>query len=321
MRAATIRDRELRFELHPDPVPGDHDLLVRVRAAGVNAADLIQLRGAYPAPPGSPPDIPGLELAGEVVQVGAQVRSHRAGDRVMALVGGGGQAELALVPDGSAMTVPDGLPWAAAGGFPEVFCTAFDALFTQASLQVGERVLVTGAAGGVGTAAVQLAVAAGAEVVASVRSEALRIPVLRLGAHQALEPAAALEQGPFDVALELVGGPSLPDVLASMGSGGRIAVIGTGAGRSAALDLGLLMARRARLFGSTLRARSLAEKAMVAQRVERQVVPLLATGRLQVPVMETYRLDQAADAYRRHAEGGKLGKLVLVAMSDQHPTP
>lgn len=239
----------------------------------------------------------------------------------MALVGGGGQAELALVPDDSAMTVPEGLPWPAAGGFPEVFGTAFDALFSQAGLSVGERLLVTGAAGGVGTAAVQLAAVAGAEVVASVRSEDMRGRLLELGAHQAVDPQAALDRGPFDVALELVGGPSLPGVFRSMGTGGRIVVIGIGAGRSSELDLGLLMARRLRVLGSTLRARSLAEKAAVARRLEHQVLPLLATGRLRVPVMETFGMEQAAEAYGRHARGGKLGKLVLVSVNEAAPAP
>src|SRR5207244_7738048 len=155
MRAATIRDGEVRTEEHPDPKPGAGQVLVRVRAAGLNGADMLQRRGLYPAPPGAPADIPGLELAGEVAALGPGASRFDEGDRVMAIVGGGGQAELAVVHERAAMPVPAALDWPLAGGFPEVFVTAHDAVFTQAGLGPGERLLVHGAAGGVGTAAVQ----------------------------------------------------------------------------------------------------------------------------------------------------------------------
>src|SRR5213592_685204 len=154
MKAATIRDGEVLVAEHPDPEPGAGEVLVRVHAAGLNGADILQRRGGYPAPPGSPQDIPGLELAGEVVARGADAERFAEGDRVMAVVGGGGQAELAVVHERAAMPVPDALDWPAAGGFPEVFTTAHDAIFSQAGLQAGERLLVHGAAGGVGSAAV-----------------------------------------------------------------------------------------------------------------------------------------------------------------------
>ena len=157
MRAATVKDGAIGVAEHPDPEPGSGEVLVRVRAAGLNAADLLQRQGFYPAPPGSPPDIPGLEMAGEVVALGLNTSRFAVGDRVMALLGGGGQAELAVVHERVAMHVPDGVDWQAAGGFPETFTTAHDALFTQCGLGMGERLLVHGAAGGVGTAAVQLA--------------------------------------------------------------------------------------------------------------------------------------------------------------------
>ncbi|MHB8323551.1 MAG: zinc-binding dehydrogenase [Candidatus Dormibacteria bacterium] len=312
MRAATIVDGELLWQQHPDPVPQDSQLLVQVRAAGVNAADLLQLRGVYPPPPGVAPDIPGLEAAGEVIAVGPGVSRFSIGDRVMALVGGGGQAELALLDETAAMTVPDALSWEAAGGFPEVFTTAYDALFSQAELGLGDHVLVTGAAGGVGTAAVQLAALAGATVTASVRTAAMRPELLRLGANQALDPEEALRQGPFDLVLELVGGPSVAASLESLAVGGRIAVIGLAGGRTTELNLASLMGRRARIFGSTLRARSRAEKAIVVGHVTAHVLPLLASGQIQVPVMATYGMERAATAYRRHALGGKLGKIILV---------
>src|ERR671929_684550 len=153
MRAVTIRDKELSVEDHPDPEPGSGEILVRVKAAGINGADMMQRRGLYPAPPGSPADIPGLELAGEVVACGPGAQRFSAGDRVMAVVGGGGQAELATVHERQAMPIPDSLNWAEAGGGPQVFTTAHDAVFTQAGLEMGERLLVHGAAGGVRTPA------------------------------------------------------------------------------------------------------------------------------------------------------------------------
>src|SRR3954465_2595620 len=165
MRAVTIREGgEIVVAEHPDPEPGAGEVLVRVRAAGLNGADMLQRKGGYPAPPGSPPDIPGLELAGEVAALGPGASRFAEGDRVMGIVGGGGQAELAVVHERQLMPVPENLGWPEAGGVPEVFTTAHDALFTQAGLKPGERLLIHGAAGGVGTAAVQLGRAAGAHV-------------------------------------------------------------------------------------------------------------------------------------------------------------
>ena len=195
MRAATIRDGEIAVEEHPDPRPQTGELLVRVRAAGLNGADMMQLAGRYPAPPGAPQDIPGLELAGEVVETGDGVERFEPGDRVMSIVAGGGQAELAIVNERIAMPVPDELDWIAAGGTPEVFFTAHDALFTQAELLVGERLLVHGAAGGVGTAAVQLGTMAGARVTATVRNEHCREQVAALGVN-AIAPDDVRRGGP-----------------------------------------------------------------------------------------------------------------------------
>jgi putative PIG3 family NAD(P)H quinone oxidoreductase len=297
---------------HADPVPGEGELLVRVRAAGLNRGDLMQVAGFYPAPPGSPADIPGLELAGEVVAVGPGVTRFDAGDRVMAVVGGGGQAELALVHERIAMPVPDGLGWPEVGGFPEVFLTAHDALFTQGGLQMGERALVHGAAGGVGTAAVQLARAAGALVTASVRNQDLREAVRSLGAATVVAHDEFVAAGPYDVVLELVGAVNLAGNLDALATGGRIVIIGIGAGARAELDFLAVMAKRARISGSTLRARSLEEKALVARRAEAHVLPLLEEGRLRVLVETTFPLEQAAAAYARFEQGAKLGKIVLV---------
>jgi putative PIG3 family NAD(P)H quinone oxidoreductase len=312
MRAVTIQSGRLVTAERPDPEPGRGELLVRVAAAGLNGADLLQARGGYPAPPGSPADIPGLELAGEVAAVGPDVHRFGPGDRVMAVVGGGGQAELAVVHERVALPVPDGLGWAEAGGFPEVFTTAHDALFTQCGLGLGDRLLVHGAAGGVGTAAVQLAQRAGARVVATVRNPDHHRAVASLGAAVVVEPGQAPDHGPFDIILELVGAPNFAANLDALATGGRLMIIGVGAGAAVELDLRRLMTKRARLLASALRSRPLEQKADAARRVEHQVLPLLAAGRLRVPVAATFPLDQAQRAYDRFAAGGKLGKLVLV---------
>src|SRR5258707_127824 len=203
MRAATIRENEIVIEEHPDPVPGAGEVLVRVHGAGLNGADMMQRRGLYPAPPGSPQDIPGMEVAGEVAALGPGAERFALGERVMAIVGGGAQAELCVVLERQLMPVPAALGWPAAGGLPEVFTTAHDALLVQGELRPGEHLLVHGGAGGVGTAAIQLASAAGARVTATVRREELRDQVGALGAG-VIACEGFVEHGPFDVILELV---------------------------------------------------------------------------------------------------------------------
>jgi NADPH2:quinone reductase len=313
MHAVVIREGQLYWEERDDPVPGDTELLVAVRAAGLNAADLVQRAGFYPAPPGWPADVPGMEFAGEVVAVGRQVTLFGPGDRVMAVVGGGAQATLAYVDETHALRVPDGLSWTEAGGFPEVFTTAYDALFRQADLQMGERVLVSGAAGGVGTAGIQLAAAAGATVTATVRDPARRDAVAALGADVVLAPGDEAAQAPYDVVLELVGAPSLSSVLPHLATWGRVVVIGVGGGGRMEIELMQLMQKRIRIGGSTLRARSRREKAEVAADVAAHVLPALAAARLTIPVCETFPLAEAQAAYDRFAAGAKFGKVVLVA--------
>ncbi|HXQ90152.1 MAG TPA: zinc-binding dehydrogenase [Acidimicrobiales bacterium] len=286
----TIVDGALQWNEHPDPEPWDTELVVAVHGAGINNADLMQRLGFYPAPPGWPQDIPGMEFAGEVVATGRRCTRFSVGDRVMAVVGGGAQAELAVVDESCAMAVPPDVAWPEAGGFPEAFTTAYDALFTQCRMAVGDRVLVTGAAGGVGSAAVQLAAATAG-------------------------PDEALGLGPFDVVLELVGAGSLPAVVAAMALGGRIAVIGVGGGAQVEVDLLAIMQRRLHISGSTLRSRSLVDKAVVAAAVEHHVVPLLRARKVRVPLQATMSMDRAEDAYAHFAESGKLGKIVLVPPS------
>ncbi len=311
--AVVIRDNQLVWVERDDPVPSDTQVLVSVRAAGINSADLVQRLGLYPAPPGWPADIPGMEMAGEVVAVGDAVRLWTPGDRVMAVVGGGAQATMAVVDEVDALGVPNGVGWVAAGGFPEAFSTAYDALFTQADLQMGERVLVSGAAGGVGTAGVQLAAAAGAHVTATVRNEGHHSAVRELGADVVIAPGSEGEHGPYDVVLELVGQASLVGVLPFLAEWSRVVVIGVGSGGRMEIDLMQLMTKRIRIGGSTLRSRNRREKADVSAAVAAHVLPLLAAGRVRVPVAETFPLSDAEAAYERFGAGGKLGKVVLVA--------
>lgn len=312
MRAVTAIDGQLALSDQPDPVPERGEVLVRVHSAGLNRADILQARGRYPPPPGTPrPDVLGLELAGEVLELGPGTSGRFAvGDRVMAIVSSGGQAQLAAVDEQLLMPVPEKLDLISAGGVPEVFATAHDALFTQAGLKSGERLLVHGAAGGVGTAAVQLGRAAGASVTASVRNVAHHVAMAQFGV-SVIEPSEFVASGPFDVILELVGGPNLASNVDALAPDGRIVVIGIGAGAHGQIDLGQLMRKRGRIFASTLRARTLERRALVVRAVERDVLPLFDSGDLQVVIAATYPLEEASEAYARFSAGGKLGKVIL----------
>jgi NADPH:quinone reductase len=313
MHAVTIVDGVLEWCDHPDPEPGTGEVVVEVEAAGVSNADLLQRAGVYPPPPGAPADIPGLEAAGQVIALGPGASRFAIGDRVMAVLAGGGQAERVVVHERAAIPLPAGVSWEQAGAAPENVTTAHDALFTQAGLTMGERLLVHGAAGGVGTAAVLLGALAGATVVATVRDDAKRPAVGALHpAVRAVAPEGFAAEGPFDVILELVGGPNLAEDIDALATGGRISVIGVGAGAKAEVNLLALMGKRARILASTLRARPLEQKADAARRVETQVVPLLADGRLRLPVSHTFPMAEAAAAYEQFSTGGKLGKIVLV---------
>jgi NADPH:quinone reductase len=310
MRACVVVDKAVQVQERPDPVAGLGEVLVRIHAAGLNGADLSQVRGAYAAPPGWSAEIPGLEFAGEVVALGPNTTRFAVGDRVMGIAGGGGQAEMIAINERLIMPVPSGLTWAEAGGLPETYTTAFDAIFTQGALTINEKLLINGGAGGVGTSAIQLARAAGAHVFTTIRRPELTGKVTALGATViAAEDLAA--HGPFDVVLELIGGPNLASDLASLAIGGRICVIGVGGGGKAEIDAMQLMLKRARIHGSTLRARPLEEKALIARLMEKRVLPDFDTGKLTVPVDTTFPLAKVADAYAYFAEGGKVGKIVL----------
>ncbi len=304
----------MRVEERPDPTPGTHEVLVGAPYAALNPADLAQRAGRYPAPPGSPQDIPGLEVTGTVLAAGPGVTRWQAGDRVFGLVGGGGLADRVAVHELHVAAVPDRLGDEAATAAPEAFITAHDAVVVQAGLEMGERLLINGASGGVGTAAAQVALAMGASVLASVRSPAAADRLRAWGA-EPVAPDAVAERaealGGVDVVLELVGAPNLATDLRAITTRGRIVIVGTGAGAETEISLRALMGKRARVLGTVLRARPLDEKAAAVRAFERSVVPLLADGRLEPVVDRVFPAADAAAAFDHLAAPGKLGKVLL----------
>lgn len=311
MRALTIKDKELELVERDTPEPGPHDVVVEVKAAGINAADLMQRQGFYPAPAGSPPDVPGMELAGHVSAVGAGVPASLLGRRVCAVVGGGAQATHCVVASEHLLFVPDHVSWDEAGGFPETFTTAYDALVTQGRLESGERVLVSGATGGVGVAGVQIAHALGAHVVAVTRDSSRHGELRALGANETitLEQVGSLEH--VDVVLELLGAANLSVAQGILNPHARVVVIGVGTGARVEIDLLVIMRTRYTLTGSTLRSRSREEKAAVAHLVGEALVPLWERHEITVPIAKTFELGDASAAYEFFAQPGKFGKVVL----------
>jgi len=328
MRAVTITDdHRLSVEERPDPEPGPGQVVVRVHGAGLNRADLVQVQGGYPAPAGSPPDIPGLEFSGEVAARGEGVTEWSLGDRVFGIAGGGGQAELIAVPAAHCVRVPERLDLVAAGGVPEVFVTAHDALVTQAGAASGEVVLVHAVGSGVGTAGLQLAKALGATVVGTARTADKLERCRALGLDHAvlaprpsgdgdLDPVALAEQitavaGPVDVVLELVGGAYVATDVRAAALRGRIVVIGAMGGPRCDLEVALLMVKRLRLMGTVLRSRSVEEKTAATVAFARDVVPLLDAGTVDPVVAATFPLDAAPDAYDLLASDTTFGKVVI----------
>jgi NADPH2:quinone reductase len=304
----------MTLEERPDPQPGSEEVVVAARFAGINAADLLQRAGGYPAPPGAPPDVPGLEVAGMVVGCGKSVRSWSEGDRVFGLVGGGGLADRVVVHERHVAAVPERLSDEEAAASPEIFITAHDAIRTQAGLAPGDLLLVNGANGGVGTAGVQIGLCSGARVLANARSEEARGRLEELGA-EPVSPddfvARAQAAGGADIVLELVGIPNLADDFAALATKGRIVIVGTGAGAEGSISLRALMGKRARLLGTVLRARPLEEKAAAVQSFAHEVVPFLADGRAKAIVDRVFPAEDAADAFDYMQQPGKFGKVLL----------
>jgi NADPH2:quinone reductase len=305
----------MALEQMPDPQPGSREVTVAVRWAGLNPADLAQRAGEYPPPPGAPADVPGIEVAGTVVATGADAGAWTEGDRVLGLVGGGGLASRVLVHERCLARLPASLAEREAAAVPEAFITAHDALL-QAGARAGETVLVTGATGAVGAAAIQLARELGAGVVGVARSEAGRAFVRSLGAH-AIGPKDLADGLPLagtdgaDVAIELVGGPSLPSVVDVLALHGRVVLVGIAGGEDVHLRLLAVMRKRARLIGTQLRVRPLDEKAAAVAAFERDVVPALASGSLRTFIDSVFPAAQAPAAFERLASAGRAGKVLL----------
>jgi NADPH:quinone reductase-like Zn-dependent oxidoreductase len=313
VRCVVLHEGDLEVQERETPPPGARDVVVAVRSAGLNSADLLQRRGLYPAPPGWPADVPGMEMAGVVTGVGHEVHEALLGRRVCGIVGGGAQASHCLIPSEHLIDLPDHVSWNEAGGFAEAFLTAHDALVTQGRLRAGDRVLISGATGGVGTAAVQIAHRLGAHVTAVTRGDEHHGALRALGADATVTLDVVADLDPVDVVLELVGAAHLRLALGVLAPFARLVVIGVGNGGGVLeLDLHRIMATRATLTGSTLRSRSREEKAGVVARATETLAPLWASGELTVPVSRSFALDDAAAAYDFFAQPGKFGKVVLV---------
>ena len=302
----------------PDPAPAEGELLIAVRATSLNRADLLQMRGLYP-PPAGESAVPGLECAGVVAAWGHGASRFRVGDPVMALLAGGGHATLVAVPEGQVMPIPEGLDFTTAAALPEAGLTAWTNLVYEGGLERGQTVLITAAASGVGSFAVQVARELGARVVAAGRSLE-RLQSLRpLGASETLELGAGLAERVravtsgrgADLVVDLVGGPGFGELLGCVRDRGRVVLVGVLAGPQATIDLGQILRRRLRLVGSVLRGRSRAEKAGLVTSFADFALPRLRDGRLRAVVDEILPFERIADAYRRLEEGGVLGKLVL----------
>lgn len=319
MRAIVIRDGELRVVDRPAPEPGARQVRVRVHATAVNRADLLQRRGQYPAPPGAPADIPGLEYAGVVERTGPGVSAWRVGEPVMGLVGGGGYAEYVVVHEDEVLPVPEALALADAAAVPEAFITAHDALFTQAALRAGECALIHAAASGVGTAALQLVRAAGARALGTSRSTDKLARLGALGCDVAIPagpewPERVLEATDgrgVDVVLELVGGDYLEGDTRVLAPRGRLMVVGLVGGREARLDLGAVLRERLTLIGTVMRARALDEKIATTAAFARDVLPLLAAGTVRPVIDRVLPAARAMDAHLLLERNDTFGKVVL----------
>jgi putative PIG3 family NAD(P)H quinone oxidoreductase len=307
-------------EDRPVPEPGPGEIRVKVHASAMNRADLLQRRGMYPAPPGVPADVPGLEYAGEVDAVGPGAGLWAVGNRVMGIVGGGGHSEYVVVHEREGIRIPQNLGWEEAAAIPEAFLTAYDALFRQLDLKVGERVLIHAVGSGVGTAALQLARAAGAEVLGTSRTPAKLERARALGLETGIDTsredlAEAVNQATYGsgvhALLDLVGGKLLEASLRVLALRGRAVVVGTTAGSKAEIDLGLLLRRRIHLFGTVLRSRPLEEKIALAREFSGAVIPLISSARIRPVVDRVYPFTDIRKAHEQMEQNDTFGKIVL----------
>jgi NADPH2:quinone reductase len=328
MRAAVITrpggPEVLEIQERPIPTPGDHEIVVRVYASALNRADLLQRQGHYPAPAGAPADIPGLEFAGEVVALGRSVTAWREGDRVFGIVAGGGNAEYLVTDAGAVARIPDALSWTDAAAIPEAFITAYDALVTQAAVVAGEHVLIHAVGSGVGLAATQLArvwgatpygTARTAEKIERARAFGLEDGVVVADDVNVIPPAVErwTSGHGMSVILDLVGGAYVAASLRAAALHARIMMIGTIAGRTAELPLGMMLGKRLTVRGTVLRARSAEEKRAVTAAFVRDVLPHLERGALRPTVDCVFDLAQIREAHERLGSNATFGKVVLVS--------
>jgi putative PIG3 family NAD(P)H quinone oxidoreductase len=301
------------------PVPGPGEILVKVLAAGVNRPDVAQRSGAYPPPPGAS-DLPGLEIAGEVVALGAGATKHKLGDKVMSLVAGGGYAQYCIAQDAQAMTVPASLSIQEAGAIPETLMTVWHNVFERGGLKAGETLLIHGGSSGIGTMAIQLAKAFGAKVIVTVGGQDKADACLKLGADRAInyktedfvaETKTVTNGTGANVILDMVGGDYIDRNYDAAAIDGRIVQIATLGGAKATVNIAKVMVKRLHHTGSTLRPRSNADKAAMVAAIEDKVMPLIRDGRVKPLMDSTFPLEKAADAHRRMETSEHIGKIVL----------
>ena len=325
MKAIYIKEfggaENLEFREVPDPpAPGAGQVLIRVRAAGLNRADIMQRLGKYPPPPGFSPNIPGLEFAGEIEAIGDDVRDRKKGDRVFGITSGEAQAEYLLVEESLAAPIPDNLSFTEAAAVPEVFITAHDAVFTQCGLKAGEWLLIHAVGSGVGLAGLQLAKANGAKVIGTSRTAdklercsdlGLDVPMLTVEPKFADAVMDDTDRAGANVILDLVGGPYFPESLNALAVKGRMILVGLTAGRSANFELGKALFKRATIIGTVLRGRSTEEKATAVQKFVDEVIPLLASGAVKPNVDRVFPAAEVVEAHRYLESNESFGKVIL----------
>jgi NADPH2:quinone reductase len=310
----------LQIEERPMPACSADEVLVKVAAAGVNRPDVSQRKGHYPPPPGASPDIPGLEIAGTIIEAGANVTRWKVGDKVCALVTGGGYAEYCSVPAGQCLPIPGNLSFLEAASLPETFFTVWSNVFDRGKLQAGETLLVHGGSSGIGVAAIQMAKAIGATVYVTAGTEKKCQFCEDLGAAKAInyeienfeDAIKQLTNGKgVDVILDMIGGDYTAPNIRSLAFDGRLVLINMMMGKDVKLDLSLVMTRRLTITGSTLRARDTAFKAAIAQNLEKNIWPLLASGKIKAIINATFSFEKAAEAHALMESSAHIGKIVL----------
>ena len=311
----------LRLARRAVPSPGPGEVLIRVHAAGVNGADLREREGKYPVPPGAP-DIMGLEVSGEIASTGPDCERFAAGDKVCALLIGGGYAEYALAPEGQCMPVPDGVSLTDAAGLPEVYCTVWTNMMDRCALQSGETVLIQGGTSGIGCAAIQIARAHGATVFATARNDGKCAAMRTLGAHHPInyrdtdfaEACRAATGGRgVDVVIDIIGGDYLPKEVELLAHGGRLMIINLRGGKLAEVDFGHVHARHLTITGARLRPRSVAEKSAICRALEANVWPLFADGTISPVTYAVFPFAKAGEAHRLMESSRHVGKIILTA--------